>query len=244
MDSTTRVALITGANKGIGYEIARQLGQQDITVLVGSRDAERGEKAVASLRDEQFDTHLILIDVTDPSSVQRAASEIEERFGRLDILVNNAGISREQARHRPSEYPLDALRETYETNVFAVVTATKALLPLLLKAPAARIVNQSSSMGSLTLAADPASPYAGLNLLGYNSSKAALNAVTLEYAKELRDTPIKVNAADPGYCATDLNGHQGYRSAEQGAAAAVRLATLADDGPSGGFFNDEGPVPW
>jgi NAD(P)-dependent dehydrogenase (short-subunit alcohol dehydrogenase family) len=244
VDSSTRVALITGANKGIGFEIARQLGQQDITVLVGSRDSERGEEAVARLREQQLDAHVILIDVTDPSSVQHAASEIEERFGRLDILVNNAGISREQARRRPSEYPLDALRETYETNVFAVVTVTKALLPLLLKAPAARIVNQSSSMGSLTLAADPSSPYAGLNLLGYNSSKAALNAVTLEYSKELRDTPIKVNAADPGYCATDLNGHQGYRRPEQGAVAAVRLATLADDGPSGGFFNDEGPVPW
>lgn len=244
MDSTTTVALITGANKGIGYEIASRLGQQNITVLVGSRDAERGEEAVARLRAQHLDAYLILIDVTDSSSVQHAASEIEERFGRLDILVNNAGISKEQARLRPSEYPLDALRETYETNVFAVVTVTNALLPLLRRAPAARIVNQSSAMGSLTLAADPASPYAGLNLLGYNSSKAALNAVTLEYAKELRDTPIKVNAADPGYCATDLNGHQGYRSPEQGAVAAVRLATLADDGPSGGFFNDEGPVPW
>jgi NAD(P)-dependent dehydrogenase (short-subunit alcohol dehydrogenase family) len=244
MDSTTRVALVTGANKGIGYEIARQLGQQNITVLVGSRDAERGGEAVARLREQQLDAHLILIDVTDPSSVRHAVSEIEERFGRLDILVNNAGISREQARHRPSEYPLDALRETYETNVFAVVAVTNALLPLLLKSPAARIVNQSSSMGSLTLAADPGSPYAELNLLGYNSSKAALNAVTLEYAKGLRDTPFKVNAADPGYCATDLNGHQGYRSPEQGAVAAVRLATLADDGPSGGFFNDEGSVPW
>lgn len=244
MGRTTRVALITGANKGIGYEIARQLGRQNITVLVGSRDAERGEAAVARLRDEQLDAHLVLIDVTDPSSVQRAASEIEERYGRLDILVNNAGISREQARPRPSEYSLDALRDTYETNVFGVVVVTNALLPLLLKAPAARIVNQSSAMGSLTLAADPASPYAGLNLLGYNSSKAALNAVTLEYAKELRDTPVKVNAADPGYCATELNGHQGYRSPEQGAVAAVRLATLVDDGPTGSFFNDEGPVPW
>jgi NAD(P)-dependent dehydrogenase (short-subunit alcohol dehydrogenase family) len=244
MDSAKKVALITGANKGIGLEIARQLGQQDITVLIGSRDAERGEKAAASLREAQLDAHMILIDVADPSSVQHAASEIEECFGRLDILVNNAGISREQARPLPSQYPLDALRETYETNVFAVVTVTRALLPLLLRAPAARIVNQSSSMGSLTLAADPSSPYAGLNLLGYNSSKAALNSVTLEFSKELRDTPIKVNAADPGYCATDLNGHQGYRSPELGAVAAVRLATLADDGPSGAFFNDEGPVPW
>ena len=244
MDTTSRVALITGANKGIGYEIARQLGQQGITVLVGSRDPKRGDEAVAGLREEQLDAHMVLINVTDPSSVQHAAGEIEERFGRLDILVNNVGISRDQTRHRPSEYPLDVLRETFETNVFAVVTVTKALLPLLRNAPAGRIVNQSSSMGSLTLAADPSSPYAGLKLLGYNSSKAALNAVTLEYAKELRDTPIKINAADPGYSATDLNGHQGYRSTEQGAVAAVRLATLPDDGPSGGFFNDEGPVPW
>lgn len=244
MDGTTEVALITGANKGIGYEIARQLAQRGTTVLVGSRDATRGEEAVARLRAEDLDAQLVLIDVTDPSSVQHAARQIEERFDRLDILVNNAGISREQARPRPSEYPLDALRQTYETNVFAIVTMINAMLPLLLKARAARIVNQSSAMGSLKLASDPSSPYAGLNLLGYNSSKAALNAITLEYAKELRDTPVKVNAADPGYCATDLNGHQGYRSPEQGAVAAVRLATLAHDGPSGGFFNDEGSVPW
>jgi NAD(P)-dependent dehydrogenase (short-subunit alcohol dehydrogenase family) len=242
--TSTRVALITGANKGIGYEVARQLGEQGITVLVGSRDSQRGEEAVARLREQGLDAHLLRIDVTDPSSVGRAATEIEERFGRLDILVNNAGISREQAHHLPSEYPLDALRETYETNVFAVVSVTNAMLALLRRAPAARIVNQSSSMGSLALAADPDSPYAGLNLLAYDSSKAALNALTIEYAKELRSTSIKVNAADPGYCATDLNGHQGYRSAEQGAAAAVRLATLADDGPSGGFFDDAGTVPW
>ncbi len=242
--TATNVALITGANKGIGYEVARQLGERGITVLVGARDAQRGEDAVARLREQGADAHPIQIDVTDPASATRAAAEIDDRFGRLDILVNNAGISREQARHRPSDYPLDALRETFETNVFAVVSVTNAMLDLLRKAPAARIVNQSSSMGSLTLAADPASPYAGLNLLGYNSSKAALNAVTLEYAKELRSTPIKVNAADPGYCATDLNGHQGHRSAQQGAAASVRLATLDDDGPSGGFFDDKGAVPW
>jgi NAD(P)-dependent dehydrogenase (short-subunit alcohol dehydrogenase family) len=244
MDSPAKVALITGANKGIGYEIARQLGQQLITVLVGSRDPGRGKEAVARLQEQGIGAHLVLIDVTDASSGSHAAAEIEQHFGGLDILVNNAGISKEQTRHRPSEYPVDELRETYETNVFAVVVVTNAMLALLRRAPAARIVNQSSSMGSLALAADPASPYAGLNLLGYNSSKAALNAVTLEYAKELRDTRIKVNAADPGYCATDLNGQQGYRSPEQGAVAAVRLATLADDGPSGGFFNDEGPVPW
>jgi NAD(P)-dependent dehydrogenase (short-subunit alcohol dehydrogenase family) len=140
--------------------------------------------------------------------------------------------------------PVSRVAETFATNVFAVVEVTNALLPLLRRSAAGRIVNQSSAMGSLTLAADPSTPYASLHLLAYNSSKAALNAVTLEYAKELRDTSIKVNAADPGYCATDLNGHQGYRTAAQGAIAAVALATLPDDGPSGTFAGDKGPVPW
>ncbi len=243
MATDKKVALITGANKGIGLEIARQLGQQDITVLVGARDAERGRTAVQQLTREGIDAHEVIIDVSNEASVKKAAQEVERQYGRLDILVNNAGISRERGQ-KPSESSADYVRETYETNVFAVVTVTNAMLPLLRKAPAGRIVNQSSSMGSLALATDPKSPFANLNLLAYNSSKAALNSVTVEYAKELRDTPIKVNASDPGYVSTDLNHHQGYKTPEQGAAAAVKLAILPDDGPSGTFQDENGEVAW
>jgi NAD(P)-dependent dehydrogenase (short-subunit alcohol dehydrogenase family) len=239
-----RIALITGANKGIGYEVARQLGELGITVLLGCRDLAQGEAAAARLRAGGTDASPLALDVTDPASVTAAAAAVSDRYGRLDILVNNAGISLEHPRAAPSDYPLARLEATYATNVFGVVTVTNAFLPLLRRSPAGRIVNQSSSMGSLTLAADPGSRYAGLNLLAYNSSKAALNSITLEYAKELRGTPVTVNAADPGYCDTDLNRHQGYRTPAQGAAAAVALATLGVGGPSGTFSSDEGPVPW
>jgi NAD(P)-dependent dehydrogenase (short-subunit alcohol dehydrogenase family) len=240
----TRIALVTGANKGIGFEVARQLGQQGISVLLGCRDGDRGRRASDELCADGIDARPLDLDVTDPASIAAAAHEVDEIYGRLDILVNNAGISREHPRLAPSEVPVSRLIETFGTNVFAVVEVTNAFLPLLRRSPSARIVNQSSAMGSLTLAADPSSAYATLTLLAYNSSKAALNAITLDYAKELRDTAIKVNAADPGYCSTDLNGHQGYRTAAQGAGAAVTLATLPDDGPSGSFAGDAGPVPW
>jgi NAD(P)-dependent dehydrogenase (short-subunit alcohol dehydrogenase family) len=243
MTASKKIALITGANKGIGYEIARELGNQGITVIVGSRDKRRGEDAVDQLRQEGVDAHPIVLDVLDETSIDAAARSIDLQFGHLDILVNNAGISRERGQ-KPSESSAGYLRETYETNVIGVVSVTNALLSLLKKSPAGRIVNQSSSMGSLGLASDPESPFANLNLLGYNSSKAALNSITLEYAKELRNTPIKVNASDPGYVSTDLNGHQGYKTPQQGASAAVRLATLPDDGPSGTFQDENGTIAW
>ena len=243
METNNRVALITGANKGIGLEIARELGNQGITVIVGARDAGRGQQAAEALRQDGIDAQPIALDVLDEASIKNAAESIDQQFGHLDILVNNAGISRERGQ-KPSESSAEYLRETYATNVIGVVSVTNALLPLLRKSPAGRIVNQSSSMGSLGLASDPESPFAGLNLLAYNSSKAALNSITLEYAKELRDTPIKVNASDPGYVSTDLNGHQGYKTPEQGAVAAVRLATLPDNGPSGTFQDEKGAVAW
>jgi NAD(P)-dependent dehydrogenase (short-subunit alcohol dehydrogenase family) len=243
MQSEKKIALVTGANKGIGFEIARQLGQTGATVIVGARDSALGRQAVEQLRQDGIDAQQITIDVLDNASIAAAAKTIEDEFTRLDILVNNAGISRERGQ-KPSAATSEYLRETYETNVFGVVSVTNAMLPLLRKSESARIVNQSSSMGSLTMAADPDSPFADLNLLAYNSSKAALNSITIEYAKELRGTSIKVNAADPGYVATDLNRHQGYKTPEQGAAAAVRLATLPDDGPSGTFQNESGAVSW
>ncbi len=240
--SPGRVALITGANKGIGLEIARQLGRQGITVLLGARDEGRGEEASEKLRIDGVDARSVPLDVTRPETIDRAARRIEKEFGRLDIIVNNAGIFLGEAS--PSELDVQVLHRTFETNFFGAVAVTKAMLPLLRKSPAGRIVNMSSGLGSLAQTSDPGWEFSHLNLLAYNSSKTALNAATVQFAKELRDTPIKVNAADPGYTATDMNHHQGTRSVEQGARAAVRLATLPEDGPTGGFFDEDGELPW
>jgi NAD(P)-dependent dehydrogenase (short-subunit alcohol dehydrogenase family) len=243
MSETGKVALVTGANKGIGYEIARGLGETGVTVLVGARDTERGVAAAEKLAAEGVTAVPIQLDVTDPLSVTAAAARVEREYGRLDILVNNAGVLVERGQ-RPSRTPLQVLERTYATNVYGVVAVTNAMLPLLRQAPAGRIVNLSSGLGSMALTSDPDGPFPGAWLLAYNSSKSALNSITVTYANELRDTPIKVNAADPGYCATDLNGHAGPRTPAQGAVAAVRLATLPHDGPTGGFFDDAGTVPW
>jgi NAD(P)-dependent dehydrogenase (short-subunit alcohol dehydrogenase family) len=239
----TKTVLVTGANKGIGREVARRLAELEMTVLVGARDRERGEAAVEGLRKTSRDVHLVSLDVADEQSVARAAAEVAERFGKLDVLVNNAGIAVGAAA--PSSQRVEAMRQIFATNVFGAVSVTQAFLPLLEKSPAARIVNVSSALGSLGLAADPGSPIAQLgSLFGYAASKTALNAFTVRLAHELRDKRIKVNAACPGYVATDLNGHTGPRSVEQGAEIVVRLATLPDDGPTGGFFDDAGRVPW
>jgi NAD(P)-dependent dehydrogenase (short-subunit alcohol dehydrogenase family) len=227
----TTIALITGANKGIGLETARQLGACGVTVLVGARDEARGVAAERALRDGGADARFVPLDVTDAKSAQQAADWIDREYGRLDILVNNAAIARGGP---PSQTDLDAIREVYETNVFGVIMVTNAMLPLLRQAPAARIVNVSSEVGSITSMTDPASPLAQMPAgLAYPSSKAALNMITAMYAKELRDTPIKVNAANPGYTKTDLNRNTGFRSVAEGAEASVHLATLDADGPSG-----------
>ncbi|HTJ40153.1 MAG TPA: SDR family oxidoreductase [Dactylosporangium sp.] len=231
---TTKTALVTGANKGIGLQIARGLRELGLTVLLGARDPIRGKEAA-----EAIGATAVQLDVTDEDSIARLAEGNEV----LDVLVNNAGVLLERGAP-PSATPLEMLRETYAVNVFGVVAVTNALLPALRRAPAARIVNLGSGLGSLAYASTPDHVYARNPLLAYNSSKSALSAVTLAYANELRDTPIKVNVADPGYCATDLNMHSGPRTAEQGAVAAIRLATLPEDGPTGGLFDDEGPVPW
>ncbi|MEO3741900.1 SDR family oxidoreductase [Plantactinospora sp. B5E13] len=242
MNGTT-VALVTGANKGIGHEIARGLAATGATVLVGARDPGRGAVAAEKLVAEGLRAVPVELDVTDPVSVSALAARIDREYGRLDILVNNAGVLLERGQ-APSLAPVELLRRTYDTNVLGVVQVTNALLPLIRRSPAGRIVNLSSGLGSLTLTSDPGHRYAQAPLLAYNSSKSALNAVTVSYANELRSTPIKVNAADPGYCATDLNGHSGPRTPGQGAVAAVRLATLPADGPTGGFFSEDGPEPW
>jgi NAD(P)-dependent dehydrogenase (short-subunit alcohol dehydrogenase family) len=238
-----KVALITGGNKGIGFEIARQLGQRGIFVLIGARDETRGQQAAAALTAEGLPVAALIIDVTDGASVAHAAGDIGQRHGRMDILVNNAGITG-GFRGPPSEVTLNQVREVYETNVFGVIAATNAMLPLLRRSAAARIVNMSSGLGSLTWNSDPDSEFANYNLVTYQSSKTALNAVTLAYAKELRETGIKVNCADPGFTATDLNQHRGYRTVEQAAVIAVRLATLGPDGPTGTFQDENGIIPW
>lgn len=236
------VALISGANKGIGFEIARGLGAKKIKVLVGARDEARGLAAADKLKAEGADARFIQLDVTDSATIQHAAQWIEKEFGRLDILVNNAGVA--EWGTKPSTVDLAKVREVYETNFFGPVALTQAMLPLLGKSKHGRIVNVSSSLGSLTLSSDLNSPFADFLALGYNTSKSALNSMTIQFAKELKDTPIKVNAICPGYCATDINGNSGPRSAAQGAAAAIQYATLGEDGPTGGYFNEEGRIPW
>lgn len=208
-------------------------------MLVGARDEARGAEKLAA---DGADACYVALDVTDGATVAAAARWITDEFGRLDMLVNNAGIALDFAYQGPTAVPVESVRTTYEANVFGVVAVTNAMLPLLREASAARIV--SSELGSLTHNSDRRSQWWQLRLLGYNSSKAALNAVTVEYAKELDDTPIKINAVNPGYCATDLTNHQGHRTAAQGAAVAVRAATLPADGPSGAFLTEEGTLPW
>lgn len=232
----TTIALITGANKGIGFETARLLGSRGMTVLAGGRDEARGREAERALRADGADARFVQLDVTDEKSVQQAAEWIDGEYGRLDILVNNAGIARGDGTGLPSQTTLATLRAVYETNVFGVVAVTNAMLPLLRRAPAARIVNVSSEVGSITSMTDPASPMALMASVPYPSSKTALNMVTAMYAKELRETPIKVNAANPGYCATDLNGKTGFRTPQQGAEVSVHLATLPEDGPTGNLW--------
>jgi NAD(P)-dependent dehydrogenase (short-subunit alcohol dehydrogenase family) len=253
--TTAKIALITGANKGIGFETARQLGQQGMTVLIGARDEARGREAEQALRDGGIDARFVRLDVTDDKSVREAAEWIEDEYGHLDVLVNNAGISGRAGRGGgPSATDLDAMRAVYETNVFGVVSVTNAMLPLLQRSQAARIVNVSSEVGSITSMTDPAGPLGQMPAsVPYPSSKSAVNMITAMYAKELRDTPVKVNAANPGYCATDLNGNSGFRTAAEGAEVSVHLATLPDDGPTGTLWGhlwtadddgSSGTLPW
>ncbi len=240
----TKSALVTGANKGIGYEIAAGLGALGYTVGVGARDERRREEAVARLRDAGVEAFGVPLDVTDDASVAAAAELVEERVGSLDALVNNAGITGGM-QQQPTTADLDVIRTVVETNVLGVIRVTNAMLPLLRRSPSPRIVNVSSGVGSLTRqsgagAADTSGPVA----VAYSPSKTFLNAVMLQYVRELTGTNILINAACPGYVATDLNGFRGVRTPQQGATTPIRLATLPDGGPTGGFFEDAGVVPW
>jgi NAD(P)-dependent dehydrogenase (short-subunit alcohol dehydrogenase family) len=250
---TGRIALVTGANKGIGYEITRQLAQRGLTVYLGARSEDRGRAAASSLRADGLDVRFLHLDVADEASVALAAKRLADEAGQLHVLVNNAGIG--GSLQPPSQTPASQVRQVYETNVFAVITVINALLPLLRRADSARIVNVSSVVGSLTAAAenhDPSGVHADGEfpaMLAYSTSKAALNAVTVTYANELRGTGILVNAASPGFVATDINGHNGVLSTEQGARIPVLLSTLGDDGSTATFRGEDGtpegqPLPW
>lgn len=242
--SEQKVALVTGANKGIGFEIAAGLGASGFSVGVGARDDARRDDAVARLRERGVDAFGVPLDVTDDASVAAAADLLRARSGRLDSLVNNAGITGGMPQN-PTGVDLDVVRTVVETNVLGVVRVTNAMLPLLRRSASPRIVNLSSSVGSLTRQAGAGSATTtGPVAVAYAPSKTFLNAVMLQYVQELAGTNVLVNAACPGFVATDLNGHRGVRTPEQGAATAIRLATLPDGGPTGGFFEDDGVIPW
>ena len=244
--SETKIALVTGANKGIGYEVAAGLGALGYRVAVGAREETRRESAVEKLRAAGVDAFGVPLEVTDDRSVTAAAELVERRAGRLDVLVNNAGISGEMGPgwiQDPTALDLDLVRTVVETNVIGVIRVTNAMLPLLRRSTSPRIVNISSSVASLTRQADPGIDI-GPVMAAYAPSKSFLNAVTVQYARQLADTNILINAACPGLVATDFTGFHGPRTPEQGAATAIRLATLPDGGPTGSFFEDDGVVPW
>ena len=247
------VALVTGANQGIGLQISRELAAKGFTVLVGSRNFARGEEAARTISG---DARAIQLDVTDQRSIAAAAERIGREFGRLDVLINNAAISNTSAspgmsiveymqNAKASNIDLTEMRAIWDTNVFGVVALTQAVLPLLRKTPGARIVNVSSALGSLQMAADPAGQTRPLFGPGYPAAKTALNAITLAFALELEPEGIKVNAVTPGFTKTNLNNFEGTETLEQGAAEAVRVALLGADGPTGQFTHSTlGTVPW
>jgi NAD(P)-dependent dehydrogenase (short-subunit alcohol dehydrogenase family) len=232
------VALITGANKGLGLEIARQLGQQGLVVVIGAREEDRGAAALAGLRKEGIDAHSVKLGVTNAEDVARLPGFFKEKFGRLDVLVNNAGVA------EWSTDDLDSFRRTFEPNVFGVVAVTYALLPLLKESPAGRIVNQSSGLGSLTMIQKSPEMFGEFIVPAYTASKAALNAFTVTLAHKTRGTALKVNSAHPGWVQTDLGGDRAPMKVAEGARTAVMLATLPADGPTGQFFHLGDALPW
>lgn len=244
MTESKKIALITGANKGLGYEIAHKLGLQGVTVYVGARNESRGKAAVEKLIAEGVDASSVLIDLNDEETIKQTAQFIEKEHGHLDILVNNAGFIDPQDG-APSTTSVDTVKRTFETNFFGTLLVTQIMLPLIKKAEAGRIVNMSSGLGSLALNEDPTWEFADTKLIGYNASKASLNMLTVQLAWELRNSPIKVNAANPNFTDTELvPGAVGGRPVSEGARTAIELALLPADGPTGGFFEDGEILPW
>jgi NAD(P)-dependent dehydrogenase (short-subunit alcohol dehydrogenase family) len=245
MATEKKVALITGANRGIGFETARQLGEKDITVVLGARKLSEAERAAAELKAEGIDAYGVQLDVTKAEDRAAAAKYVSKTFGKLDILVNNAGVtSSDGLNRRTSETADEALRAVYETNLFSVVAVTRELLPLLKKSAAGRIVNLSSILGSLTLHADPNSPIAAFKNFAYNSSKSALNAYTIHLADELKGTSIKVNSAHPGWVKTKMGTDAAPLEIPDGAKTSVELALIGAEGPNGRFIHAGQELPW
>jgi NAD(P)-dependent dehydrogenase (short-subunit alcohol dehydrogenase family) len=242
----TTIALITGANKGIGFETARQLAKTGVHVLIGARDAAKGQVAVRTLQTEGLSVELLDIDVTQEQSVKAAAQGVLARHGKLDILINNAGINPEfpQGMFNFEQLSLEALMQIFQTNVFGAFLAMREFLPLLRKSESGRIVNISSSLGSLIEQSNPNSPYYPVTTTGYNASKSALNALTVQLAKQLSDSNIKVNSICPGWVQTDMGTADAPRTVTEGVRIILKLATIPSDGPTGGFFNEDGSIPW
>ena len=253
MSEATKVAFITGANRGLGLETARILGKQGITVILGSRELDKGQAAAETLRKEGAKAvEAVRFDVNKPADHKEIYNYIEKKYGKLDILINNAGVMDEGAKRPGVGSPFNStsfvsaekLRNTFDTNFFEPIALTQTLLPLIRKSPAGRIVNLSSILGSLTLHADPKSPIYDKKTFAYDASKTALNAFTVHLAQELRDTPIKVNSAHPGWVKTDMGGAEAPLELAEGGKTSAQLATLGADGPTGGFFHLGQALPW
>ncbi|MCU0533059.1 MAG: SDR family oxidoreductase [Hydrococcus sp. Prado102] len=245
-ESNGKVALVTGANKGLGFEMSRQLAQQGITVLIAARKLEAAQEAATTLKNEGLKAEAIALDINDSNQIQAAVKEIGDKFGKLDVLINNAGVmlDGEWSTSNASSVSIDIIRKTFDTNFFALVELTQALLPLILKSQRGRIVNMASIEGSLTLHADRTSFIYDSKPFAYDASKAAVNSFTVHLAHELRNTPVKVNSAHPGWVKTELGGEGAMMDIAEGAKTGVQLATLPDEGPSAGFFHLGQPVPW
>ena len=244
-DTKKKVALVTGGNKGIGLETARQLGQLGITVLIGARDLAKGEAAAAELKKDGVDARAVKLDVDNAADYEAVKKLIEKDYGVLDILINNAGIMIDSRKgNETSKTSQDILRKTFNTNFFAVVGLTQALLPLLKKSLGGRIVNLSSILGSQTLHATPESPIYEAKTFAYDASKAALNSFTIHLAHELKGTKVKVNSAHPGWVKTEMGGEGAQLDVETGAKTSVELATLQDSGPNGAYIHLGKPLPW
>jgi NAD(P)-dependent dehydrogenase (short-subunit alcohol dehydrogenase family) len=244
-----KIAFITGGNRGLGFQTAIDLKAPDVKVVIGSRDLKQGQQALEKLRAAGVDADVLQFDITKPADYQAAYDYFNSKYGRLDILVNNAGIAAGTfpgtgPEHSASAVPPDVLHKVFETNFFAQVALTETLLPLIRKSPAGRIVNLSSILGSLTLQADPKSPVYHAKSFAYDASKTALNAFTVHLAYELRETNIKVNSAHPGWVKTDMGGDQATMELSEGGKTSAALATLPDNGPSGGYFHLGQPLPW
>ena len=242
--STQKIALVTGATRGIGFETVRQLAQHGVHVILAGRDKAKAVAAALELQSHGLDVEAIALDVTDANSIAGAAREVEAKHGHLDILVNNAGVLVDDAQKKPSEQSLDTWRKTFDTNVFGLVAVTQGFLPLLRKSDAGRIVNVSSILGSITLHNDPNSPIYDFKVPAYNVSKSAVNAWTVQLAYELRDTAIKVNTIHPGYVKTDMNKGEGAIDIPEGAKTSVDLALIDKSGPTGSFSHLGQPLPW